>query len=82
VLTVDGTPVTPTTATASAVSYSTTLAEGTHTVSLTVKDTSENTATSTWSFTVSLPTIWPYIIAAIAVIIVIAAIAILMRRKR
>jgi len=51
-LTVDGAAVTPTSVTATAVSYSVTLSEGTHTVSLTVKDTSGNAATSSWMFTV------------------------------
>ena len=55
VLMVDCAPVTPTTVTATAVSYAATLAEGAHTVSLTVKDTSNNAATSSWSFTVAIP---------------------------
>jgi len=52
-LKVDGRDVTSqATVTATGVSYSTTLDEGTHNVSLTVNDTSGNTASATWSFTV------------------------------
>ncbi|MBC7113648.1 MAG: IPT/TIG domain-containing protein, partial [Candidatus Methanomethyliales bacterium] len=51
-LRVDGVPVTPTLVSETKVEYSATLSEGKHSVSLTVKDTSGNTATANWSFTV------------------------------
>jgi len=51
-LRVDGSVVAPTSVTATAVSYSATLAEGTHTISLTVEDTSHNQVASSWTFVV------------------------------
>jgi len=83
VLTVDGTAVTPTTVTATGVSYSATLAEGAHTVQLTVKDTAGNTATSTWTFSVTLPPDYTlyYILAAVVVVGIIVAAVLLMRRR-
>lgn len=53
-LKVDGVSVTPTALSATKVEYSATFTEGTHSVSLTIKDTSGNTATATWSFTVRI----------------------------
>jgi len=59
-LKVDGVSVTPTALTATKVEYSTIFTEGTHSVSLTIKDTSGNTATVTWNFVVDTtpPEIW------------------------
>jgi len=53
-LKVDGVSVTPTALSATKAEYSATFTEGTHSVSLTIKDTSGNTATATWSFTVRI----------------------------
>jgi ABC-type antimicrobial peptide transport system permease subunit len=68
--------------TATGVSYSGTLEEGTHTVQLTVKDTAGNTATSTWTFSVKLPPDYTlyYILAAVVVVIIVAAV-LLLRKK-
>ena len=59
-LKVDGVSITPTALTATKVEYSTIFTEGTHSVSLTIKDTSGNTATVTWNFVVDTtpPEIW------------------------
>lgn len=82
VLKVDAATVAPT-VTATGVSYSATLEEGTHTVQLTVKDTAGNTATSTWTFSVKLPPDYTlyYILAAVVIVIIIVAAVLLMRRK-
>jgi hypothetical protein len=82
ILKVDGALVAPT-VTATGVSYSATLEEGTHTVQLTVKDTAGNTATSTWTFSIKLPPNYTlyYILAAVVVVIIIVAALLLMRRK-
>ncbi len=55
VLKVDGSNVTTATVTTSSVSYNATLAAGSHSVELTVKDTHGNPRTATWSFTVQEP---------------------------
>ncbi|MCX8182754.1 MAG: PKD domain-containing protein [Candidatus Methanomethyliaceae archaeon] len=83
VLKVDNVDVTSrATVTATGVTYSATLDEGTHTVSLTVKDTSGNSASSTWSFTIRLPVDYtPYVVGVIILIILIAAIYVLLRKK-
>jgi len=82
VLKVNGNTVAPT-VTATGVSYSGTLEEGTHTVQLTVKDTAGNTATSTWTFSVKLPPDYTlyYILATVVIVIIIVAAVLLMRRK-
>ncbi len=55
VLRVDGVAVIPVKVTPSAVEYTANLGEGTHSLSLTVKDISGNTASANWSFTIKLP---------------------------
>ncbi|MEM4214680.1 MAG: Ig-like domain-containing protein [Candidatus Methanomethylicaceae archaeon] len=84
VLKVDNVDVTSrATVTSTGVTYSTTLEEGTHTVALTVKDTSGNTATATWSFAIRLPVDYtPYIVGAVVLIVVIVAIFVLLRKKK
>ncbi|MGC8936219.1 MAG: PGF-pre-PGF domain-containing protein [Candidatus Methanomethylicaceae archaeon] len=81
-LKVDNVKVVPTKLTPSGVEYTATLSEGTHTASLTVKDTSGNVATATWSFTIRLPVDYtPYIVAVI-VIIILAGVVLALRRKK
>ncbi|MDH5811181.1 MAG: PKD domain-containing protein [Candidatus Verstraetearchaeota archaeon] len=65
-----------------AVTYLATLEEGSHTVSLSVKDTSGNQATASWSFTVRLPVDYTnYVAIVIIVLILIVAIYMIMRKK-
>ena len=54
-LNIDGIVVTPTSLTGTRVEYYGTFTEGAYMVSLTVRDTSGNVATATWSFIISLP---------------------------
>jgi len=83
ILKVDNVAVTPTKLTSSGVEYTTTLSDGAHTVSLTVKDTSGNAATATWSFTVSVPIDYtPYIFGILILIIVVAAVVVLTSKRK
>ena len=87
VLKVDGAAVTAgVAANSTGVSYSATLSEGTHTVELTVRDTSGNPRTATWTFSVQQPAggiPMEYIIAIIAVVAaVLVLIFFLARRKK
>jgi PGF-pre-PGF domain-containing protein len=83
VLKLDNVAVTPTKLTSSGVEYTTTLSDGAHTVSLTVKDTSGNAATATWSFTVSVPIDYtPYIFGILILIIVVAAVVVLTSKRK
>ncbi|MEM2880919.1 MAG: Ig-like domain-containing protein, partial [Candidatus Methanomethylicaceae archaeon] len=62
------------------ITYFTTLEEGSHIVSLTVKDTSGNTATATWSFTIKLPVDYTLYIIVILVIVALGSIILILRR--
>ncbi|MEM4213899.1 MAG: hypothetical protein QXZ28_01765, partial [Candidatus Methanomethylicaceae archaeon] len=64
-----------------AVTYLATLEEGSHTVSLSVKDTSGNQATASWSFTVRLPVDYTNYVAIVIILILIVAIYMIMRKK-
>jgi hypothetical protein len=83
VIKVDNVVVTPTKLISSGVEYTTTLSDGAHTASLTVKDTSCNPATATWSFTVSVPIDYtPYIFGILVLIIVVAAVVVLTSKHK
>jgi hypothetical protein len=83
VIKVDNVVVTPTKLIPSGVEYTTTLSDGAHTASLTVKDTSCNPATATWSFTMSVPIDYtPYIFGILVLIIVVAAVVVLTSKHK
>ncbi|MEM1573823.1 MAG: NosD domain-containing protein [Candidatus Methanomethylicaceae archaeon] len=62
--------------------YSTTLEEGSHTISLTVKDTSGNIATATWSFTIAIPIDYTLYIIVILAIVALGSIILILKRVK